>query len=167
MNKRAVLYARVSYDDRKNKARNLEGQTEDGRAYCQEKGYRIVAELAEDDRGASGADWDLPKLNQALDMARAGELDIFVTRELDRFARNLAKQLVIEGEFKRCGVEVEYVLGEYPDTPEGNLNKNIKAVIAEYERLKIKESLCHTYRIQLVLCFCSLYVETLPRSFQL
>jgi DNA invertase Pin-like site-specific DNA recombinase len=60
-----------------------------------------VAELAEDDRGASGADWSLPKLNQALDMARAGEFDVFVTRELDRFARSLAKQLVIEGEFKR------------------------------------------------------------------
>jgi len=139
MSKRALTYARVSYDDRKNEARNLEGQIEDGRAYCQEKGYRIVAELAEDDRGASGADWDLPKLSQALEMARAGEFDVFVTRELDRFARSLAKQLVIEAEFKRCSVEVEYVLGEYPDTPEGQLNKNIKAVIAEYERLKIEE----------------------------
>lgn len=83
MSKRALTYARVSYDDRKNEARNLEGQSEDGRAYVKEKGYRIVAELAEDDRGASGADWDLPKLNQALDMARAGEFDVFVTRELD------------------------------------------------------------------------------------
>jgi len=146
MSKRAVLYARVSYDDRKNKARNLEGQIEDGRAYCQERGYRIVAELAEDDRGASGYDWDLPMLGQALDMARAGELDVFVTRELDRFARNLAKQLVIESEFKRYGVVVEYILGEYPDTPEGNLNKNIKAVIAEYERLKIKERMTRGLR---------------------
>jgi site-specific DNA recombinase len=139
MTKRALIYARVSYDDRGTQARNLEGQIEDGREYCAERGYRIVAELAEDDRGASGADWDLPKLNQALEMARAGELDVFVTRELDRFARGLAKQLVIEGEFKRYGVEVEYVLGEYPDTPEGNLMKNVRAVIAEYERLKIEE----------------------------
>ena len=45
--KRAVLYARVSYDDRKNEARNLEGQIEDGRSYCQEKGYRIVALVAD------------------------------------------------------------------------------------------------------------------------
>ena len=33
------------------------------------------------------------------------------------------------------------MLGEYPDTPEGALNKNIKAVIAEYERTKITERL--------------------------
>lgn len=51
MSKRAVIYARVSYDDRPNEDRNLEGQIEDGRAYCQERGYRIVAKLAEDERG--------------------------------------------------------------------------------------------------------------------
>ena len=139
MSKRAVIYARVSYDDRPNEDRNLEGQIEDGRAYCREKGYRIVAELPEDDRGASGASWDLPMLNQALDMARAGEYDVLVTRELDRFARGLAKQLVVESELKRRGVDVEYLDGEYPDTPEGQLNKNIRAVIAEFEREKINQ----------------------------
>jgi site-specific DNA recombinase len=139
MSKRALIYARVSKDDRGKEGRNLKGQIEDGRAYAQDKGYRIVAELAEDDRGASGAEWNLPKLNQALDMARAGELDVFVTRELDRFARGLAKQLVMEGEFKRHGVEVEYILGEYDDTPEGKLNKHIRAVIAEFEREKINQ----------------------------
>jgi site-specific DNA recombinase len=131
MSKRAVLYARVSGDDRHREGRNLAGQIE--------KGYRIVAELAEDDRGASGADWNLPKLNEALEMARAGELDVLVVRELDRFARGLAKQLVIEGEFKRHGVEVEYILAEYDNTPEGKLNKHIRAVIAEFEREKINQ----------------------------
>jgi site-specific DNA recombinase len=139
MTQRSLIYARVSYDDRGTEARNLKGQIEDGQEYCAERGYRIVAELAEDDRGVSGADWDLPMLNRALEMARAGEFDVLVTRELDRFARGLAKQLVIESEFKRYGVEVEYILGEYPDTPEGNLMKNVRAVIAEYERLKIEE----------------------------
>lgn len=136
---KAAIYARVSYDDRGREARNLEGQIEDGRGHCADRAYRIVAELAEDDRGASGADWNLPKLNQALDMARAGEFDVFVTRELDRLARGLAKQLVIESEFKRYGVEVEYVLAQYDDTPEGQLNKNIRAVIAEFEREKIAQ----------------------------
>jgi len=146
MSKRALTYARVSYDDRPNEDRNLEGQLEDYRAYCQEKGYRIVAELAEDDRGASGASWDLPMLNQALDMARTGEIDVLVTRELDRFARGLAKQLVTEGEFKRYGVDVEYTLAEYEDTPEGNLMKNVRAVVAEYERLKIAERMTRARR---------------------
>ncbi len=139
MTKRALIYARVSYDDRKNESRNLQGQVEDGRAYCQEKGYHIIKELAEDDRGASGASWNLPALNEALDLAKQGGCDVLVTRELDRFARSLAKQLVIEGEFKRYGVDVEYILAEYDDTPEGRLNKHIRAVIAEFEKEKINQ----------------------------
>jgi site-specific DNA recombinase len=45
-------------------------------------------------------------------------------------------------------VTIEYVLGEYPDTPEGNLNKNLKAVIAEYERLKIAERMTRGRRLK-------------------
>ncbi|MGB3713322.1 MAG: recombinase family protein, partial [Candidatus Promineifilaceae bacterium] len=36
-------------------------------------------------------------------------------------------------------VVLDYVIGDYQATPEGQLNKHIKAVIAEYEREKIKE----------------------------
>jgi len=104
-----------------------------GRKYAQERGYIVVAELAEDDRGASGAEIDLPQLNRVREMAGAGEFDVLVTREIDRLSRNLAKQLIVEQELKQAGVTIEYVLGEYPDTPEGRLNKHIKATIAEYE----------------------------------
>ncbi len=146
--KRATLYARVSKDDRSNDGRNLQGQLDMGRERCTEKGYRIVAELPEDDRGASGADFDLPQLNKALELARAGEFDVLVVRELDRFARGLAKQLIVEDEFKRAGVEVEYILSKYPDTPEGNLQKNIGAVVAEYERLKINQRMTRGRRLK-------------------
>jgi len=139
MTKRAVLYARVSGDDTRKEGRNLASQLEMGREYAQQKGYEIVAELAEDERGASGASFDLEQLDRALEMARAGHFDVLVVRELDRFARSLAKQLIVEGELKRAGVSIDYVLGEYPDTPEGNLMKNVRAVVAEYERLKIAE----------------------------
>ena len=139
MTKRVILYARVSKDDRRNATSSLEAQLDLTREYAAERGWQIIAELAEDDRGAKGSSFDLPKLNESLDMARAGEFDVLVTRELDRFARGLAKQLVIEREFKQAGVQVEYVLGDYPDTPEGNLNKLIRAVIAEFEAAKIKE----------------------------
>ena len=137
--RRAVLYARVSSDDRRKDGRNLKSQIEMGRDYCQQHGYTIVSELAEDDRGADSADLDLPQLTRALNMARGGEYHVFVVRELDRLARSLAKQMLVEDELKRAGVEVEYILGEYPDTPEGNLQKNVKASVAEYERLKIAE----------------------------
>ena len=83
-------------------------------------------------------------------MARAGEFDILVVREIDRLSRSLAKQLIVEEELKRCGVQVEYVLGDYPDTPEGNLMKNVRAVIAEYERLKIAERMTRGRRLKVM-----------------
>ncbi|MCX6032102.1 MAG: recombinase family protein [Chloroflexi bacterium] len=139
MSKRTVLYARVSGDDRGSEGRNLAGQLDMGRKYAVERGYETVAELAEDDRGASGAAFELEQLNRIRDMARAGDFDVLVVREIDRLSRSLAKQLIVEEELKRAGVKIEYVLGEYPDTPEGRLNKHIKATIAEYEREKVVE----------------------------
>jgi site-specific DNA recombinase len=148
MSKRAILYARVSYDDRDTEGRNLQGQIEMCREYAGRKDYEVAAELAEDERGASGASLDLPKLNQIRDMARAGAFDVLVVRELDRLSRSLAKQLIVEKELKQAGVQIDYVLGEYLDTPEGQLNKNVKAVIAEYERLKIAERLARGRRLK-------------------
>ncbi len=139
MTKRSVLYARVSSDDTKREGRNLAGQLEMCRKYATEHGYEIIAELHEDDRGASGAAFELERLNRVRDMARAGDFDVLIVREIDRLSRSLAKQLVVEEELRRAGVQIEYVLGEYPDSPEGRLNKHIKATIAEYEREKINE----------------------------
>lgn len=136
---RAVLYARVSSDDTKQDGRNLKGQITLCREYAQGKGYQIVAELSEDDRGASGAEIDLPELTRIRDMAAAGEFDVLVVREIDRLSRNLAKQLIIEQELDRAGVQIEYALVNYEDTPEGRLSKHVRAVIAEYEREKISE----------------------------
>lgn len=144
---RAVIYARVSGDDRGKEGRNLAGQLDMGQKHCQQKSYRIVAELAEDDRGVSGANIDLPQLNCVREMAHAGEFDVLVVRELDRLSRNLAKQLIIEEELARAGVRIEYVLSDYEDTPEGRLQKHIRATVAEYEREKIKERMTRGRRL--------------------
>jgi len=139
MLQRAITYARVSGDDRGKDGRNLAGQLAMCQEYALKHGYAIIAELAEDDRGASGASFELEQLNKILELAQDHAFDVLVVREVDRLSRNLAKQLIVEEWLKREGVRIEYVLGEYPDTPEGNLMKNIRATVAEFERLKIVE----------------------------
>jgi len=42
-------------------------------------------------------------------------------------------------EFFRNGVSVEYVIGQYDDSDEGRLQKQIRASIGEYEKAKILE----------------------------
>lgn len=137
--KRAVLYARTSGDDRSKDNRNLKSQLEMCRDYAIERGYTIMAELHEDDRGACGASFELPQLGMILTMAERKEFDVLVVRELDRLSRNLAKQLIVEETLKGYSVQIEYVLADYDDSPEGNLQKHVRATIAEYEREKIRE----------------------------
>ncbi len=139
MSKRAIVYARVSRDDRDTDGRNLAGQLAMGREYCMARGHIVLLELAEDARGASGAEIDLPQLLKIREKAQAGEFDVLVVREIDRLSRNLAKQLIVEAELKKAGVTIEYVIGEYPDTPEGNFMKHVRASVAEFEREKICE----------------------------
>lgn len=139
MTKRAILYGRVSTDDRDKDSRNLRGQLDMARDYATERGYRVIGELAEDDRGASGADIDLPQLQKILTLAEEGAIDVVIAREIDRLSRTLVKQLVVESRLRELGVTVEYVLADYEETPEGQLAKMVRAVIAEYERVKIQE----------------------------
>ena len=133
---RAVLYARVSGDDRDRES--LDVQLRMCRDRALDRGWTVVAELAEDER-TSGAAADAPQLNRALAMAKAGEFDVLIVREMDRLARSLAKQILTEDRLGKAGVRIDYVLGEYPDTPEGQLQKHVRAVVADYERLKIAE----------------------------
>jgi site-specific DNA recombinase len=139
MIKRAVLYARVSGDDPHREDPNLRSQLDMCRERAENQGWQVVAELSEDDRGAKSAAFELPQLDRVREMARNHECDVLVVRELDRLSRSLAKQLFVEEELKRCGVEIEYVLDQYADTPEGSLMKNVKASVAEYERLRVTE----------------------------
>ncbi len=134
---RAVLYARVSGDDH-DEASKLDTQIAMCREYAGKQGYTILHEFQED-KYSSGADLDLPHLNEVLELARDGGFDVLVCRELDRLARDLAKQLYIEDELKRSGVRIEYALERYDDSPEGGLMKHVRASVAEYERLKIRE----------------------------
>lgn len=62
-----------------------------------------------------------------------------VVYDIDRLARKAVYQMLIEEEFEALGLRVLYVLGQYADSDEGRLQKQIRAIIAEYEKAKIIE----------------------------
>ncbi len=139
MTKRAVLYARVSGDDRKYATSGIESQLADCRRYANERGYHVVNEFYETpDKHTSGADW-LPELDRVLKMAQGGDFDVMVVREIDRLARNRFKQMSVEIQLESCGARVEYVIGQFEESAEGRLLKGLMSEFAEYEREKIKQ----------------------------
>ncbi|MCC7450257.1 MAG: recombinase family protein, partial [Anaerolineae bacterium] len=96
----------------------------------------VLAEYREDETGTI---YNRPELDQLRVLAENGGISAVICLELDRWARGMVKQMLLEEEFKRYGVTIVYVLDEYDDTPEGRLNKNVRATIAEYEREKTLE----------------------------
>jgi site-specific DNA recombinase len=132
---RAAIYARVSKDEQASNF-SLPTQLDECRKYAALKGYTVIIEVLEDE---SGTLLDRPGLDTLREMARNKSVDVLVVLELDRFARGMVKQLILEQEFNKHGVTIEYALAEYEDSPEGRLSKNIRATIAEYEREKFIE----------------------------
>ncbi len=105
------------------KGRNLTGQLDMCRQYALDHGWQIVEELAEDDRGASGAAFELPQLNRVRELAQMGAFDVLVTRELDRLSRSLAKQLFVEEELRRGGCQHRVRAGRVPRHARGQLDE--------------------------------------------
>jgi len=102
--KRAILYARVSGDDRKNATSSIEGQLGKCRKYAAQRGYRVVSEVFEEpDKPTSGADW-LPELEKLIRLTPSSTFDVLIRREVDRLARNRFKQLATEIELENHGV---------------------------------------------------------------
>jgi site-specific DNA recombinase len=137
MPKRAVVYARVSTDDQAKHGYSLASQLEACRKYVADRGWKLAAEIT--DGGVSGATLDRVGLDRIMEMATAREIDAMVVYDLDRLSRKAVYQMLIEEELGKAGVAVHYVRGDYRDDDEGRLQKQIRAVIAEYERAKFLE----------------------------
>lgn len=135
MSKRAAIYSRVSTDEQ-TKGYSLTTQVEACRVYAAQKGYSIVSEFSDD---YSGGTLDRPALNDLRELVTNDNIDVVIVYDLDRLARKSIYQMLIEEEFRKSGVVIEYVIGQYDDSDEGRLQKQIRAAIAEYEKTKILE----------------------------
>lgn len=129
----AAIYARVSTDEQKYNF-SLPTQLEGCREYAQQRGHHVLREFCEDYTGTA---LERPELDNILRLAADGAIDTVIVYEIDRLARGMAKQIILEEDFSKRGVTVCYVLADYGDNPEGRLQKNVRATIAEYEREKL------------------------------
>ena len=135
MTKRAIIYARVSIGQQTS-GFSIPLQLRACRAYALEKGCSVFKEVTD---VCSGATLDRPGLPEVRSLVALGAADVVVAHEMDRLARRLALQLVLEGEFAQRGVPIEYVLEQYDDSPEGQLMRQVRAIVSEYERAKVRQ----------------------------
>jgi len=135
----AALYARVSTQRQEEEA-TIASQIAAVEAYAQSRGYMIQKALYFVDEAVSGAKLDRPGLDRLRDQASEGVYQVVVCLSPDRLARQYALQALLLEEFRRAGIQVEFV-NQPPvsDNPQGQLLLGIQGLFAEYERALITE----------------------------
>jgi site-specific DNA recombinase len=129
-----AIYARVSTQEQSLKGYGLNNQIDECKKKIGNKEFILFK-----DEGISGEILDRPGLMQLRENAEAGVIDEIVCYDPDRLSRKLMHQLMLDEEFRKKGVTLTFVNGEYANTPEGQLFKNMRGSIAEFEKEKIKQ----------------------------
>ncbi len=138
--KRAILYARVSTDAQAEEGSSLRTQIESCAEYAAANGlavpgddYRILDDY-------TGSQLSRPGLDRARELLEGGQAEAIVVHASDRLTRQPAHLIILREEWQRLGVELHFVnRGKSEDNPEARLLENVEAIIAEYEREKIRE----------------------------
>ena len=102
--KRVCAYARVSTDSRRQED-SLENQMETyGRLITGNPEYEFIGVFA--DQGISSYCENRPQFQRVMEKARAGEIDLIITKSISRFARNTVTVLEFARELKELGVGI-------------------------------------------------------------
>lgn len=136
---RACIYSRVS-NPTDTRERSLDDQEEYTASVLRRMGYVVEKDAIFRERG-SGKDYSgRPVLNHVRDRLALGEYKAIGFFALDRLSRSQAHVAILFDEFERFGVlpvsATEDISG---DSPEATLIRNIRAYVAEVERLKIND----------------------------
>jgi DNA invertase Pin-like site-specific DNA recombinase len=130
MKPRALLYARVSTAD---KGQDFEAQLEELRRVGQLRGWEIVGEEHDTTSGTKAL---RPGLFNALNICRAGGVDVLAATATDRLARSTKNLIDLVDELEALGVKLACTREGTVDatTPQGRAFMQVRAVFAELER---------------------------------
>jgi site-specific DNA recombinase len=127
------IYARVSTEEQARNGYSLQDQLRE----CRNKaGTSKVIEYI--DEGVSGEFLDRPALTKLRQDVREGLITRLICLDPDRLSRRLMNQLLISDEIEKRA-QLEFVNGEYLQTPEGRLFYQMRGAISEFEKAKITE----------------------------
>lgn len=103
--KRAIIYARVSTDDQKDKGYSLPTQVEQCHNYAERLGYQVVVEFKDDYSGAT-AIAERPEGKKMVAMLKRCEADAVIVYQVDRLSRDIVNLLASVQMWLRAGVEI-------------------------------------------------------------
>ena len=149
---RAVMYPRVSTDLQRDNY-SIPSQIKDMLHYAESRGYVLVGDrfvdpiTGKDTSMVDGAipafvddytstELSRPGLNACLSFLKNVGFDVLLVHAIDRLARDPYYRQTIEREFVALGARVEYILGNYDESPEGEVRKDLDSTFAKWENAK-------------------------------
>lgn len=136
---RVAAYCRVSTDNR-DQANSFESQQKYFREYIENHPDWELSEIFAD-KGVSGTSTKHRKeFLRMIEYAKNGQIDLIITKEISRFARNTLDSISFTRELRRYGVGVIFVLDNL-DTrdPDSELRLTIMASLAQDESRRTSE----------------------------
>ncbi|MFD1606542.1 recombinase family protein [Oceanobacillus luteolus] len=135
------LYIRVSTNRQLEHGFSLDAQLEEGTKEAHRQFGQDILIESYVDGGISGKNTkDRPALNRMMKDVADGNIDAIITYKVSRLSRSLSDSLKIVEEIHREKVRfISIKEGEY-GTPHGNLQFNILASVAQYQREEIAEN---------------------------
>lgn len=130
---RAAIYCRVSTDEQADRGTSLTDQQRRCIEYAESQNWDVVARFVDD--GASGATLNRPALRDLTATAESNRFDRLIVTDPDRLSRDLVDGLIIERDLTRNNIDVVYLI----QPTMGVLERQIRGIIAEEERRKIRE----------------------------
>lgn len=133
---RVAVYARVSTS---NHGQDVGLQLDELRQVAAQRGWQVVGEFVDD--GVSGTATSRPALDQMLDAARRGKLDVIAVWKLDRLGRSLRHLLQVLDELQHLGVGFVSLrdAGLDSTSASGRLLIHLLGAFCEYERSLTRE----------------------------
>jgi len=134
---RVVAYRRVSTDEQADSGLGLDAQYADIRAAVEQRGWLLVADIAEVASGSTAFP-DRDGGVQALLMLDAGEADVLMVAKQDRLSGSIEAP-VLRAYAKRMRWQVHALDDGDTTEPDGDMVSNIRAVFALYRRKKMAQ----------------------------
>ena len=153
MSRHAAIYVRVSTDMQRDNF-SIPSQVSECVKYVNSKRYLLVGnQFVDPETGRdveagfpdaipafaddySSRELSRPSLDACLLFLEKHGFDILIVHALDRLARDPYIRQTLEREFNSRGARVEYVLGAYEETAEGEIRKDLDATFAKWENAK-------------------------------
>ena len=142
MSNRAVIYARVSTDERAGTGYGLSYQIDQCISYAMQHKYTINQDPITEDYSGNTA--FRPGINTLLTYIEAYHIDVVIMHRTDRLGRCASVQDTLEAEIEARGARIEYVMSHFDRTTDiGRLMRRVQGTFdqCDYENIitRLKE----------------------------